>query len=493
MQLSKSDYMMFLKQPAWLWLKKHDKTKLPPVNDNTQAIFDAGHMFESYAEQLFPNGITLGFKSYEDYLSLTERTNKALMDGAKTIFQGRFEHDQLTFICDIIDVINEREVDLYEIKSSTKVKPEHEYDLAFQMIVLEYCGLNVRNISVIHVNNTFSRQGSVNPKELTTITDVTQSVKEKRDFTKNKLKLALRVINSPTIPNISPGNARLGSFNEWLDIYKSLVDLEPYSIYDLCSINAEKISQLESKGITKIIDIPENFELSKKQELQIQTTKQNKVFIDKDRIKNFLNSVQYPIYFLDYETLMSIVPYFDGLKPYQQVPFQYSLHILDSPQAELRHLEYLHRENSNPAEPLSKTLKSQLGTSGSIFTWNMSFEKNCNDLLGKLVPKYQKFYEQLNLRILDLMIPFSKSWYVDKNFLGSASIKRVLPVLVPELSYKVLAIQEGGSAQRIWMQTVLDDKLKDKKDKILKDLVDYCKLDTLAMVEIYKQLLSIVS
>jgi len=118
--ISKSEYMMFLKHPAWLWLKKHDKDKLPPVDDNTQAIFDAGHMFESYAEQLFPGGVNIGFNNYNEYLSLPERTTKALNGGAKTIFQGRFEHDQLTFICDIIDVVGKNEVDLYEIKSSTK-------------------------------------------------------------------------------------------------------------------------------------------------------------------------------------------------------------------------------------------------------------------------------------------------------------------------------------------------------------------------------------
>ena len=105
MQISKSEYMMFLRHPAWIWLKKHDKDKLPPVDDNTQAIFDAGHMFESYAEQLFPGGVTLGFNNYNEYLSLPERTTKALDDGAKTIFQGRFEYEQLTFICDVIVIV----------------------------------------------------------------------------------------------------------------------------------------------------------------------------------------------------------------------------------------------------------------------------------------------------------------------------------------------------------------------------------------------------
>jgi hypothetical protein len=488
MQLSKSEYMMFLKQPAWMWLKKHDKTKLPPVDDNTQAMFDAGNLFETYAEQLFPDGVRLGFDSYNEYLSLPERTTKALADGATTIFQGRFEHEQLTFICDVIAIVGDKEVDLYEIKSSTKAKPDHEFDLAFQMVVLEGCGFTVRNISVVHVNNQFVRNGEVDAKKLTGTTDITEIVKAKRDLTKKHIESALKVMNSSTIPTISPSQARLGSLNEWLDIYRGLTTVEPYSIYDLCVAGAERIGKLEALGITKLTDIPVDFPLTAKQQLQVQATKEDRVLIQADRIKQYLNTLTFPLYFFDYETLMSIVPYFDGFKPYQQVPFQYSLHILDAPEAELRHLEYLHRDNSNPAEPLSKTLKSQIGDTGSVLTWNMSFEKRCNTLLGTLVPEYAEFYENLNARIVDLMVPFSSDLYVDKAFHGSASIKNVLPVLVPELSYKVLGIQEGGAAQRLWMEAVLDGKRGAEKEKILSDLVEYCGLDTLAMVKIYEKL-----
>jgi len=113
MQVSKSEYMMFLRQPAWLWLKKHDKAKLPAVDAGTQAMFDAGHNFEQYAEALFPGGVTIGFTNYNEYLSLPERTEKALRDGATTIFQGRFEFGQLTFICDVVTVVGEMEVDLF--------------------------------------------------------------------------------------------------------------------------------------------------------------------------------------------------------------------------------------------------------------------------------------------------------------------------------------------------------------------------------------------
>jgi len=486
--LSKSDYMLYLRHPAWLWLKKHNKDKLPPIDAATQAIFDTGHAFEAYAEQQFPDGVTLGFNDYKEYLSLPDRTTQALKDGAKTIFQGRFEYGKLTFICDVINVVDGKTVDLIEIKSSTGAKPEHITDLAFQLLVLEGCGYSVRNVSVIHVNNQYVRDGEINAKEIVSTTDVTEAVKELHDFTVNKSQEALLTMAVDECPDLTPLDADKPAFSDWLKVYKHINDFPKGSIYDLCQLDAKTLDNLLQADISLIQDIPEDFILKPKQALQVEATRLGRQIIHTEKIKQYLDTFTYPLYFFDYETLSSLVPYFDGMRPYQQLPFQYSLHILDSPDGELRHVEYLHRDESNPAEPLSKTLKSQIGDKGSIITWNMGFEKSCNTMIGSLLPEYKEFYEKLNERIIDLMIPFSTSLYIDKDFKGSASIKAVLPVLVPELSYKELGIQEGASAQRLWMETVLDGKRPEEKEQILSDLVEYCGLDTLAMVEIFKYL-----
>jgi hypothetical protein len=486
--LSKSDYITYLKHPAWLWMKKHAKTLLPPIDAATQAIFDTGHEFEQYAESLFPGGVTLGFSDYDEYLSLPERTTRALDEGVLTIFQGRFEFEQLTFICDIIQVFEGKEVDLIEIKSSTSAKPEHILDLAFQMVVLEKCGYAVRNASVIHVNNQYVRNGTIDAKSITAKTDVTESVRAAQDFTLQKIDEALSVMALNECPDISPLYADSKSFGEWLEIYKHLKSPKPGSIFDLCQMDAKTLQNLQTNNITLMKDIPADFVLKPKQRLQVEALQQGHPTIQTDKIQEFINSFTYPLYFFDYETLGSLVPYFDGLRPYQQLPFQYSLHILDSPDAELRHVEFLHRDSSNPAEPLSKALMSHIGDTGTIITWNMGFEKSCNSLLGELLPEYSDFYAKLNDRIVDLMTPFSSNWYVEAGFCGSASIKNVLPVLVPELSHKLLDISDGCTAQRLWMEAILDGKRPDEKEKILSDLLDYCNLDTIAMVEIYNKL-----
>lgn len=448
MQLSKSDYMLFLKHPAWLWLKKHDKHKLPPIDEGTQAMFDAGHKFEAYAEAIFENGLTLGFNDFNEYNSLTERTQQALNAGATTIFQSRFVWGEYNCLPDIVDIVGENEVDLYEIKSSTKVKDEHLYDLAFQRAVIEANGLKIRKIFVIYVNNEYVRHGEIIPTELTKMDDVTLAVHNLAAFTESNMPLALDTMKSDTMPDPNPiFLSKLGNKKEWQVIYDSITGAEKpdYS-------NAQPTYQ-------------------------------------KHEIDVFLNELVFPLYFLDYETMSAVVPYFDGHRPYQQVPSQYSLHILDSPDAELRQKEYLHRENTDPSLPIAQHLVDDIGTSGSIITWNAGFEKSCNVTLGKLNPEFADAMEAINERIVDLMIPFKpkNGWYSDPRFEGSASIKYVLPVVVPALSYKELDIQNGGSAQTLWMQAVLDGTREDK-EKILDDLIKYCGLDTLAMVEIYNVL-----
>lgn len=445
--LSKSDYMLFLKQPAWLWLKKNDTKNLPPVDENTQALFDAGHQFEQYAESLFPEGTRLGFTDYGEYLSLPQRTQDAIKNGTQVLFQPRFEWRDFTCICDIVSLVGDNEVDLYEIKASTTAKVEHEFDLAFQTAVLEGTGLKVRNIFVIHANNQYVRHGEIEADNITSTENVTDKVRKRSEATAKYMPLALATAQQKTMPDPSPDLAKLGSKKSWLQVYEVIVPQIPK-------------------------EYPTDTEPT----------------INSSEIKNFLNGLKYPLYFLDYETLRSLVPYFDSHRPYQQVPFQYSLHVLESPNAEILWREYLHRDNSDPARPLVEQLIKDIGDTGTVLVWYEGFEKARNTELGEMLPEYKGATEAINDRVVDLMLPFKNKWYDDPRFEGSASIKQVLPVLCPELSYKTLGIQEGGSAQRLWMEAVLDSKRADQKDQILADLIEYCKLDTLAMVEIYKKL-----
>lgn len=480
---------MFLKHPAWLWLKKHDKSKLPEPDANLQAIFDSGKEFEQYAEKRFQDGVQVGFESYRDYLSMPKRTKQALDSGAKIVFQGRFEADNITCICDVIERTEEGEFNLYEIKSSTKAKSEHSYDLAFQTVVLESAGLKVNNIAVIHVNNQYVKSGDIDPIKLSTITDITNIVRDKIKGTKENIGRALNIINLPELPDPSPRWVKLGAMGEWMEIYKGLgKKIDKYSIYNLITPSAKFLGELEDLGIEFIKDIPDDFKLTVKQRAQVTATKKDERIINKQEIKTFLDALVYPIYFLDYETAMGTVPIYDGTKPYQQVPFQYSLHIVEKDGDEPVQLEYLHRNSDNPIPNLLKRLKKDIGPVGSVIVWYKSFEMKRNEEMAEMFPEYAEFLEGVNDRVVDLMEPFSKASFVDKDFSGSASIKSVLPVLVPKLSYKELGIQEGASAQRLWTEAVIKGNSDIDKEKLFSDLVKYCTLDTLAMVKIWSVL-----
>jgi len=497
---------MFLKHPAWLWLKKFDKDKLPIPDEGLQALFDEGTLFEGYAEKIFLDAVKLGYKingnefSGTKYYSLPATTAEEIKKKTKVILQGRLEVDNLTSVFDVLERVGDNEFDLYEIKSSTSVKPEHIPDLAFQTIVLEKAGLSVRKMFVLHVNNKYERKGEIEPSKITEKSDVTEEVREKMVEVEAKIYDAFEVLKSKECPDMSPRHLNGGSsvMEEWFGIMQKVKGEFPeYSIYHLCTPNAATFGWLEDNGIEVLNDIPADCPLTEKQLRQVEAMRTGEQSIDKDEIKNFLDELKYPLYFLDYETLAGVIPAFDGYRPYQQVPFQYSLHILPEPNDELIHKEYLHTENFDPVPALLEHLYNDFGKEGTVISWYMSFEKSRNTEMAKLQTKYEKFLLGVNDRMVDLMTPFSKGWFVDKDFFGRASIKYVLPALLPELNYKELNISNGGDAQRIWMETILGGKSAswrtEKKDQIMADLIKYCGLDTYAMYAILQYLIRKVS
>lgn len=499
MTISKSDYMLFLRHPAWLWLKKHQSERLPEPDANLQAIFDTGHRFEAYAEQLFEDAVKLGFSGFEQYLSLPIKTQALLEQHTPVILQGRLEVDGLTCIFDVLQRQDEQTLNLIEIKSSTKPKSEHFYDLAFQALILERSGWQVGEISIIHVNNAYVRQGEIDPEQLCTRTEVTEEVKALLPATKELVEQARAVVNNKQAPSFSPalvnqvGVKDTDWFKDWLKIYKDLhPDLDPYSIYHLAGANKDLLSELEEQGIKLLADIPLASKLNAKQIAQIQTTRSGEQVINQPAIKEFLESLQYPLYFFDYETLSSAIPFFDGMKPYQDYPFQYSLHVISEPGAEVKHLEYLHTDKSNPMPELIAKLKSDIGDQGSILAWNKGYEERCNKVMAELYPEAASFLEQVNERLVDLMLVFKQLYFVDKDFKGSASLKYVLPVLAPESSYHDLNVSDGLLARRKWTDIILLGKNEAEREAILKDLSDYCTLDTYGMVRILEELRRVV-
>lgn len=490
MQLSKSDYMLFLRHPTWMWIKKHAKHLLPPVDPALQARFDEGHAFEPFAESLFPSLVRLGFSNFASYQALTTDTVQAWQNGAKAIAQGRYEDGHITCISDIVSRDGDDFV-LTEIKSGTSVRPEHTFDLAFQRVVLEAAGFPIARCEVAHVNRDYVKAGEIDPQALVAITDITDAVSEQLDNTRERIDQALNVAASTVMPDPAPERARLKSYDEWLEIREKLdPPLAPESIHRLPFINAKQASGLIEAGITTIDAMSDPSVLGKSTQRYLRARAQGARTIDHHALSQFLGEIAYPVYYFDYETSQGLLPPWDGTRPYQQVPFQYSLHIQHEPGGEIEHREYLHRDASNPMPSLLERLREDVADTGSVLVWYEPFEKSRNKEMAAAYPEYASFLNDLNARVIDLMKPFSDEVINDPAFKGSASIKAVLPALLPELSYGDLDIQEGASASRLWKDVTLVNPDATEREKVYADLVAYCTRDTWAMVAIHKELLA---
>ena len=268
-------------------------------------------------------------------------------------------------------------------------------------------------------------------------------------------------------------------------------DVPEYSVHDIARIGSskKKLQQLIEMNIFHIHEIPEEIEFTEIQKNQIQAHVLDKVLMEKELIAKELGDLSFPLYFLDYETCPAAVPRFDGYSPYNQIPFQYSLHKLNSPaDKEPEHFEFLHTKADDPSRALAESLQKNIGDKGTVIVWNKKFESQRNNEIGKRLPEFKSFMDSVNARIYDLMDIFSKQYYVHKDFKGSTSIKYVLPVLAPELTYKNLNIREGGTASQSWDKIALGSLPQKEKDQIAKDLLAYCERDTYAMYAIWREL-----
>lgn len=265
----------------------------------------------------------------------------------------------------------------------------------------------------------------------------------------------------------------------------------PYpSVFNLRRIGA-KAFPLYERGKISYEDLAQEASLNEKQSIQVHTYLNQEVIKKSEAIRSFLDSLQFPLYFFDFETINPAIPLYQGTKPYEQVGVQYSLHVLERPEAELKHFEHLSEFEGDPRPALIRQLLTDLGTAGNIVAYNMSFEQRVIKSLAEAFPEYRAPLEALIDRFVDLIVPFRNFDYYHYEMQGSASIKAVLPALFPndpDLSYQSLSVSDGGAASTL-LQAMAEGTLDPEVyEQVRKDLLAYCKLDTLAMVKIWEKL-----
>ncbi len=498
MYISKTDFINYLYCRKNAWLRKHKpEVATEKLSEFEEGTIEMGNEVEAYAREMFPAGILVKGRDL-----VGQTFTKDLIRLEKTvIFQPVFLEDVFLVAADILERVDDnaasangfdepKKFNLYEVKATSEVNESHLDDLAFQKSVIERAGLIIDKTFVVHLNRHYIKKGELSLRDKFVAADVTEEVCARMSGIKEKMEEAKKYLLSEEEPLGACDCIHKGRSNHCESFSYSNPEVPEYAVHDLAYIgrSKRKLQELIGLGIYKMEEVPDDFDLDLKQMNQVMTHKYDKILIDKALIKKELDDLIYPLYFLDYETFAPPIPMYDGYKPFQRVPFQFSLHILEKGASESRHFGFLHKENSDPGPEFCETLKSLIGTEGNVVVWNKSFECSVNRELGDRMPEFKGLMEAVNGRVFDLMEVFKKQYYVHKDFKGSFSIKYVLPVLVPDFSYAGLNIKEGGMASEKWRQMVLEDLTKEEKRQIAEDLTEYCKLDTYAMQKIFETL-----
>jgi hypothetical protein len=470
-------------------------------SDFEKKIIEDGNLAEAACRLLYPEGVLI-----ESHHGQAIIDTKEVMADRQTVFQATFQNDVFYLRADILKcvgpVVDDGIVtsglggwELFEVKATNEVKrraPHHHVnDLAFQKIVIEACGVKIVKAGVIHLNREYRKNGEVNNHALFMEEDLTAEVMAAEEQVRGEMEQMKECLEQPE----QAGCACLyeGRSNHCSTFAYSNPEVPAYSVHNFNRIgmSKKKLEDWVDRGELALTEIHNPEDLNKAQKLQYTACLLDKAIIDYAAVRKALDGLVFPLQFFDYEGYGSAIPMFDGFGAYEQVPFQYSLHIMQAG-GEIEHREFIITEPTGDLTlPLIERMKVDIDPAGTVISWYSSYEKQRNDKLAELHPEYASFLKEINDKMFDLMTIFSDGHYVDPAFKGSASIKKVLPVLVPALNYSVMNISKGDQASERWEKLISAKTSATEKEKIARDLLDYCALDTWAMVEIYRVLRSL--
>jgi hypothetical protein len=485
-RLSKSTFIRGLQCEKSLYLYKYHYKLKDPAPSSLQAIFNQGTNIGVLAQQLFPNGADASPENHFKMVESVAKTLDFISQGETIIYEATFLYNDVLAALDIL-VKDQEGWKAYEVKSSTKVTETYIKDAAIQYYTISNSGIDLKDISIVHINNQYTKDGELDINRLFTIESVYDQVLEFLPRIPNEVKRLKNVIESSGIPKIDIGPHCSEPYD--CDFkgtcWKHIPD---YSVFDISRLNTDKKFNLYNKGVITLnqIDLGEE-SLNPNQVLQVQSEINGTSYIDNIKIRKFTEGLNHPLYFLDFETVGPAVPVYDGSRPYQQLVFQYSLHKQETLISSIEHKEYLANPSQDPRIGFIEQLIEDCSNSGDILVYNIGFERGkLNDLI-EIFPEYSNKLEGIINRLKDLMIPFQQKWYYTPEMRGSYSIKAVLPALVPELSYNDLDIKDGGTASNTFL-SMINGTFQGNIEEARRQLLEYCKLDTFAMVKILEKI-----
>jgi len=483
--LTKSNYLIGLQCPKYLWIKFNEDEKIPAPDAATLHKFDEAHSVDKLAKKFFGAGMDI---PTDDFMGNIRQT-KELLAQRKLLYGAGILYQHIYSRLDILNPTCDDAWDIIEVKSSTKVKPVNLDDVSFQKHCCEKAGLKIRKCFLMHVNKEYIKQGEVDPKGFFNVEDITAEVDAAIQGIEQRIDDMLKIVVSKRCPDISIGKQCKDPYQCLLKecCWKFLPSGNIFTLY----YGGSKSSKLFEKGVYSIKDIPANVPLTERQRIQKECELTGKPYIYKDAIKTFLDTLSYPLHYLDFETFDPCIPIFDGTRPYQKISFQFSLHVIKDEGSEKKRYYFLADGIEDPRLKLLSSLENVLGDKGTIIVYKESFEKNVLKELGEAFPDYKEWIDSVSGRIKDLLVPFQSFAYYHPSQKGSASIKSVLPVLT-EKSYEGMNITDGEDASLTFLEMAYGNISEEQREKIKEELKCYCCLDTEGMVLIVEKIKELI-
>lgn len=479
--LSKSKYLTGLQCPKYLWMQIHEPERIPGVDAITQYIFDQGHLVGEYAKKQFPGGIDI---PHDDFMENIAATKQLLVE-RKPLFEAGILSGRIYCRLDILNPVDEDEWDIIEIKSGTSVKDVYIDDVSFQKYCCEKAGLNIRTCKLGFINNQYVKNGEIDPKELFILEDISTQVEEISEEIEERVLNLLEVISNKACPEMTIGQHCLAPYECPLRA-ECWGFLPEDSVFDLRGGKTNQFSLYE-QGILSIKDIPDDIPLSRQQQIQKECVMTGNVHVEKEEIRQFLNKLKYPLYYLDFETFGPAIPIYDGTKPYQDMPFQFSLHVVEIEGSEPVHHSFLAEEREDPRPQILHELQRLLGSAGSIIAYNAGFEEGVLKESIEDFPEYTDWLEGTLTRMVDLLFPFTNFHYYNASQKDTASLKKVLPAVTGK-GYEEMNIGAGIDASIAYGRIMYGNATEEEIAKVRADLLKYCKLDTEGMIWVVDKL-----